>query len=89
MNDITIKDLCELTGHITRAAQRIIENAELKANVADEDIYEDIARQVMRESGSYNLETADKKYLYEMHEAIDSYVVPACMLEKEAQKDGS
>lgn len=88
MNDITIKDLCELTGHITRAAQHIIENAELKANVADEDIYKDIARQVMRESGSYNLETADKKYLYEMHEAIDSYVVPAWMLEERRGRDG-
>ena len=80
MKEITTKDMCELMSHIDRKAKEILERHPTATAV---DVYEDLARQVKREAGAYRFETADAKYLYAMHEAIDCYGVPAWMLEGE------
>ena len=78
MKEISIKELCEFYGHIDRKAKEITEKHPM---VSENDMYSDIARQAIREAGAYSIETANAKYLYAMHEAIDCYGVPAWMLE--------
>lgn len=74
---ITIKDQCEIMAHIERKARLFGE---------DEEIYSDIYRMALRESGAYSLDFANPKYLYDMHEAIDSYELPNYLAEKMVER---
>lgn len=74
---ITIKDQCEIMAHIERKA---------KSLGGSEDVYSDIYRMTMRESGAYSLDFANPKYLYAMHEAIDSYELPNYLAEKMVER---
>ena len=74
---ITIKDQCEIMAHIERRARSFGE---------DEEIYSDIYHMALRESGSYSLDFANPKYLYAMHEAIDSYELPNYLSEKMVER---
>lgn len=74
---ITIKDQCEIMAHIERKARSFGE---------DEEIYSDIYRMTLRESGAYSLDFANPKYLYDMHEAIDSYELPNYLAEKMVER---
>lgn len=74
---ITIKDQCEIMAHIERKARSFGE---------DEEIYSDIYRMTLRESGAYSLDFANPKYLYDMHEAIDSYELPSYLAEKMVER---
>lgn len=70
---LTVKEQCGLMSHIERKAQEM-------GNT--EEIYNDIYKMALRESGTYSLDYANPKYLYNMHEAIDSYDLPSYLVDK-------
>ena len=75
---ITIKDQCEIMAHIERKA---------KSLGGSEDVYSDIYRMALRESGAYSLDFANPKYLYNMHETIDSYDLPSYLADKMEEEE--
>lgn len=70
---LTVKEQCEFMSHIERKAQEL-------GNT--EEIYKDIYQMALRESGAYSLDYVKPKYLYNMHEAIDSYDLPSYLADK-------
>lgn len=77
---ITIKDQCEIMAHIDRKAKSFGNTA------TTDEIYADIFSMAMRESGAYSLNFANPKYLYAMHDAIDSYELPNYLAEKMVER---
>ena len=73
---LTTKERCEIMSHIDRKAKSFGDT------VITEEIYTDIYQMAMREAGAYSLDFMNPKYLYNMHEAIDSYDLPSYLADK-------
>lgn len=73
---LTVKERCEIMSHIERKAKMFGKTA------ATDDIYTDIFNMAMRESGTYGIDYVNPKYLYAVHEAIDSYELPSYLMDK-------
>lgn len=70
---ISIKEQCEIMEHIGRKAQKVLDKSE---TYIEENVYQDIYEQALREAGVNNLADINSQYLYAIHEAIDCYVLP-------------
>ena len=73
---LTVKERCEIMSHIERKTNTFGKTA------ATDDIYTDIFNMAMRESGTYGIDYVNPKYLYAVHEAIDSYELPSYLMDK-------
>lgn len=91
MDEISVKEMCEVMSHIERKVNRI---SGIPDSETEEKIYRDIYRLALRESGAYSVESLNPNYLYAIHEAIDCYEIPAYIEERinyrnENRKDDS
>lgn len=80
MGTITIKEMCEVMAHIDRKAKMMDGIYDSKK---EDEVYKDLYKQTLRESGSYSLDTIEPKYLYAIHDAIDCYTLPACIRKRD------
>lgn len=79
--DITALEMCQITAHIDRKAKTLLNQ------VGDVDaMYRDILRQALRQAGSPALEYIDQSFLYDVHEAIDSYELPAYICRRKVEE---
>lgn len=74
VKEISIKEKCEIMSHIERKAKSI---SDITDPSATERLYEDIYNMAMRESGSCGIDYIKPEFLYAVHEAIDTYTLPA------------
>lgn len=72
--ELSIKEKCEIMSHIERKVKSISSIAD---SSEEEKVYEDVYNMAMRESGVFRLEYVRPEFLYAIHEAIDTYVLPA------------
>lgn len=72
--EISIKEKCEIMSHIERKVKSISGIAD---SPEEEKVYEDVYNMAMRESGAFGLEYIKPEFLYAIHEAIDTYTLPA------------
>lgn len=73
---LTVKERCEIMAHIDRKAKSFGNTA------TTDEIYADIFSMAMREAGTYGIDYVNPKYLYAVHEAIDSYELPSYLMDK-------
>lgn len=76
MERITVKDMCRVMTHIDQKVRTI---SEIMSTKEEDEVYKDVYQQALRESDAYSLDSIEPRYLYDIHEAIDCYTLPAHM----------
>ena len=80
---LSVKEKCEIMCHIERKVKSISGIAD---STEEEKVYEDVYNMAMRESGAFGLEYARPEFLYAIHEAIDTYALPAWLKNNEQSR---
>ena len=68
---------CEIMAHIDRKARSLLSELYESDQDVTDAVYADLMEMALREAGSISIDSIDTAYLADIHEMIDTYMLPA------------